>query len=268
MRPGRLPGSGRKQSRRCCRRGWVLAAVWLLAGTPAWTTYGTFVLTGPPGSGKTTILDVLRAKGFLVVEEAYTALHQQARTEGVLAGLLAAPAALHGLLGRRQRAREAALPAGTTVFLDRSLVDICYFGHLQGLPGPGGAAPEPPAPVYDLVFHLDPLPEDLFERTEVRAMTHVQAQAMNVRLADHYKRHGYRDRLVPVPFATPAQRAEFILHTIRERYRVADVVDAFTGFPAGRLNGLSPDGAAGTVPAFPCLCAPGPAPGGASALVR
>lgn len=215
-----------------------MAGCWLLACGPALAGYGKFVLTGPPGAGKTTILRELRARGFRTVDEAYTELHREACAEGTLAAFLAEPSALYQSLRSRQARLEAALPAREPVFLDRGIIDIYHFGTLKQLPGLGGDPEEQLRHAYELVFYVEPLPESLFERTAVRDLSYAQALEQNEELVGHYQQHGYRANLVRVPFGTPAQRSEFILRTIRERFRFADVIDTFAGLPAGRINAL------------------------------
>jgi predicted ATPase len=219
---------------------WLLAlgaSLWL--ALPAAAARGKFVLTGAPGSGKTTILRELAGQGWLTVPEAYTELFRRAEAQGAVDRFLADPAVLERNLMRFQLDAEAGLPAAEPVFLDRGTVDITFYSRYlnvelgEGWHRAGNANP------YDLVFHVEPLPERLYQAAGPRRETWAAARELDRGIKAHYLEQGYGSRLVPVPFAPPAQRAALVLDAVRERFRLSDAVDLLAGRSPGQLSAFA-----------------------------
>jgi predicted ATPase len=88
------------------------------------------VLSGPPCSGKTTIVDRLKADGEPVIEEAATQVIREADEAGRLPALLADQLVLQRVIfGRNKLLQAAAIAAGGFHVSDRSI--LCGLGYLD-----------------------------------------------------------------------------------------------------------------------------------------
>jgi predicted ATPase len=78
----------------------------------------------------------------------------------------------------------------------------------------------------DLVFVLDPLPEEFFKETQT--LTWAMSVKFQNYLIEQYKKTGYKT-IINVPFDTPANRAKFIERVITERFMLGNIIDCFAG---------------------------------------
>ena len=96
-----------------------------------------FVLTGGPGSGKTTLIDALRAEGFPAAEEAGRGIIRDQMAIGGTA-LHWADQKLFAelMLAWEMRSWNQALASAGPVFFDRGVPDCVGYLSLCGLPVP------------------------------------------------------------------------------------------------------------------------------------
>jgi len=95
-----------------------------------------YVLTETPGSGKTTILQVLKRKGFQVRPEAYATLFHEAKQQNLLDRFFGNPLEFRQNLMDQQLEFEADLDPSKPAFMDRGTIDIIAFGEYYNLPTP------------------------------------------------------------------------------------------------------------------------------------
>jgi len=170
-----------------------------------------FILTGAPGSGKTSILRVLAATGYPVVDEAATdvmaarlaAGDTEPWTDPIFIELIA--------LLQRERSKQPVSPGATAQVHDRSAVCTVALAHHVGHPVP---------PVLDAeiariteagyldrrVFFVRPL--GFLEPTEVRRISYEESLAFEHLHETEYQRLGFE--IVDVPVGPVAERAAAI----------------------------------------------------------
>lgn len=175
-----------------------------------------FILTGAPGSDKTSILRVLAATGYPVVEEAAT---------DVMAARLAAedaepwtdPVFIERIaLLQRHRSKEPISPGATAQVHDRSAVCTLALAHHLGHPVPPVLEAEiaqiTGARYFDRrVFFVRPLGS--LKPTEVRRISYRESLAFEHRHEIEYQRLGFE--IVDVPVGPVAARAAAIDAHIR-----------------------------------------------------
>ncbi len=170
-------------------------------------TYGRYVFTGGPCVGKSTLIQILEDRGFPVVREVATEI----LVEGD-------PSLMpwnnrynfqHEALKRQLRAEAAVRSEGKPVFLDRGVLDGIAYDKVLGVPLPNFLS-SLRGPGYDVVFVFDELP--IWEDNGVRYEDSGFTRILNPAMEQVYERNG--NRIVRVPFATPAQRVDFVLDTI------------------------------------------------------
>lgn len=179
------------------------------------------VLTGGPGTGKSTTLDELARRGYTVLPEAARAVIDEQRR----AGSPYVPwttddadyAHFQSLIVERQLAQERAAPEGL-VFLDRGLPDVIPFYEGRGIvPPPIVTAPGR----YEQVFLLEPLPPEHYRTDAVRRETVEEARALQQTHRDAYTCLGYEPVVVPSLVAgrllSPGERADYLLACCSER---------------------------------------------------
>ena len=167
-----------------------------------------YVLTGGPGIGKTTVLELLATRGYAIVPEAarYVIEEEQAKDGDALPWK--DNAKFQKLVMERQLVLESKLTTDTA-FLDRGIVDGDGYCAYFKISSPEGMR-EQGKGRYEKVFILDRLPE--YKNDTARLENPEEAKQIHQDVIDAYVRFGYEPIMVPV--LPPQERLEFILAKI------------------------------------------------------
>ncbi|HEY4482760.1 MAG TPA: ATP-binding protein [Candidatus Paceibacterota bacterium] len=167
-----------------------------------------YVLTGGPGIGKTTLIELLMQKGYSIVPEAARMIIEEEKLKGSDALPNRDIAKFQELVAVRQLELEAAAK-GEVVFCDRSIIDGYGYCKLANVP--------PPKQLEDLdkgryykIFLLAPL--NYYETDNSRFEHSAHAMAIHKAIIEAYKEVGYE--LIDVPVLAPNERVEFILKNL------------------------------------------------------
>lgn len=169
-----------------------------------------YVITGAPCSGKTSVIEGLSRRGWIVVPEAARAyidsqLNLGYTLEEIKSDILSFEQ--HILYAKVKI--EKGLSKTQAVFLDRAIPDSIAYFQLEGLDWT-----EPLAYSrmfrYKKIFLFDQL---AFEKDAVRSENHVQAEHIESLLEQCYRDLGYP--IMRVPALPIDQRIEFVLAHIR-----------------------------------------------------
>ncbi|MDT3381933.1 AAA family ATPase [Labrys portucalensis] len=173
------------------------------------------VVTGGPGSGKTTLMSALAAEGVRTMPEAGRGIIQ----DQIIIGGDALPWADRAVFANLMLAadmrsyREAQAFEGLVVF-DRGIPDVIGYLHLCGLP-----VPEPARRAAALcryrrqVFIAPPWPA-IYAGDAERKQSLEEAEATHAAMVDVYTRLDYE--LVPLPLLPVAERAAFVLRVLEQ----------------------------------------------------
>jgi predicted ATPase len=171
------------------------------------------VVTGGPGSGKSTLIDALAAAGVATSAEVGRAIIR----EELAAGGTALPWRDHRAFADRMIEREIAahqdaLASGRTVVLDRGAPDVIGFLRVSGL----GVPPEIDSAArtyrYNSRVFIAPWWAEIFTTDAERKQTPEEARATFAVMVETYRHYGYR--LVELPRAPVSTRVAFIREAI------------------------------------------------------
>lgn len=166
-----------------------------------------YVITGGPSSGKTTTVNILKARGYITtIEHARHFLDTQRVAGRTVAEIRSNQATFQRGVLDMQIAQEASLDPDTLVFLDRALPDALAYYRFLDLPPDDRLTEALASVLYRKVFLLDLLPliSD-YARTEDEAAQ----KRIHALLRDVYEELGYRVEAVPP--LRPEERADYIL---------------------------------------------------------
>jgi predicted ATPase len=172
-----------------------------------------YVITGGPGSGKTTLIDELRRLGYATSLEAGRAIIQdQQQIGGDAVPWRDARAFAELMLSWELRSYRTALATDEPVFFDRGIPDVIGYLRLIGL-----ALPEHFANAARLfryqpcVFIAPPWPE-IFTADAERRQTFDEAVRTYEAMVRTYSSYGYI--LIELPRTSPAGRLQFVLERL------------------------------------------------------
>ena len=169
-----------------------------------------YVITGGPGSGKTTTVNILNKRGYMTtIEHARHYIDSQRITGKSVEEIRANQLAFQrGVLDMQVR-EEKALPKNTIVFLDRAIPDALAYYRFQDLPEDENLQKALREASYKKVFILNPLPLiNDYARTEDEAAQ----KRIHALLTDVYESLGFP--VMHVPPLPPEGRADFILRNL------------------------------------------------------
>ncbi|WP_435165505.1 AAA family ATPase [Falsirhodobacter sp. 1013] len=173
-----------------------------------------FVVTGGPGSGKSTLIDALRDRGFASMPEAGRAIIQ----DQVKIGGTALPWADKGtfaelMLGWELRSWHEASAFERPVFMDRGIPDVVGYLTLCGLHVPAHAEVAAKTYRYNRMVFIAPYWEAIFGQDAERKQDQEEAKATGRVMADTYARFGYH--LVELPKVSVDERVAFVMDHLK-----------------------------------------------------
>ncbi|ANW96795.1 hypothetical protein AXE80_11125 [Wenyingzhuangia fucanilytica] len=168
------------------------------------------VLTGAPGTGKTTVLNLLRAKGHFCMEEVSREIIQEAERMGSKKLFLSQPILFSKIvLGKRIiQYQQATNSEKTHCFFDRGMPDITAYLNSIHTPVEETFKQSNKKYIYDTVFIFPPW-EQIYTNDAERFETYEEALAIHKEIVEEYKKT--HQNIIVVPKGTPKERLKFIL---------------------------------------------------------
>jgi len=171
------------------------------------------IITGGPGTGKTTLIQELKRRQYQVVEEIATIIIKRELEAGREHPTIDRDKFEQEIMNE-QLSAELSLNSRKISFLDRGVVDGLIYYELDGLEVPQALVDHANTAHYDAVFFLDYL--EFYEQTEVRTEPFDVAMKNHKLLKRTYEDFGYADKIIDVPALEIEKRVDFVLDKILE----------------------------------------------------
>jgi predicted ATPase len=182
------------------------------------------ILTGGPGAGKTTVLEALRARGYVCVDEAARAILKEQAAIGGNATHDGDQVRYRDLtLERSIAAFEAVAEQSAPVFFDRGIPELARYAVPDDEPTPDHVAEAIERYRYAPVVFIFPPWREIYRHDEERKHSFAHAEWVVGATEAAYRAAGYD--LVEVPRVSVDRRADFIL---------AHVENVNSGLPPGK----------------------------------
>lgn len=171
------------------------------------------VITGGPGTGKSSIINTLAKRGFSCLEEVSRQITLEAQEQGISQLFLENPLLFSEriFIGRKQQYIDAETLTEKLVFFDRGIPDVLAYMDYIGDTYPEHFIEACQKHQYDYVFILKPW-QDIYTSDNERYENFEQALEIHEHLLSTYQKYDYH--LLDVPFDTVDNRTDHILKTL------------------------------------------------------
>ncbi len=172
------------------------------------------VLTGAPGTGKSTVIKELEKRDKCCMHEISRDVILEARKSGTEQMFLKEPLLFSELLlkGRLEQYKEAENLKEKFVFFDRGIPDVHAYMNYIGMDYPEKYEKISKENRYDFVFLMPPW-EEIYITDNERYESFEQALAIHNHLLRTYESLNYA--VVEVPKGTISERTDYILRVIK-----------------------------------------------------
>lgn len=172
-----------------------------------------FVITGGPGSGKSTLIEALRSAGYdTIAEGARTIIQEQVAIGGHALPWIDASLFAELMLMWDIRSYRGARKLNGPVFFDRGVPDVVGYLELMKLPVPGYFRAAVAQFRYNQHVFIAPPWQEIFTQDRERKQDFAEAvrtyEAMRCYIGAGYK-------LIELPRVSLEERVQFVLQTIR-----------------------------------------------------
>ena len=172
-----------------------------------------FVLTGGPGSGKTSLIEALAVAGVATSPEVGRAIiREEMATGGTALPWADERAFAERMVVREIAAHAEALASGGTVVLDRGVPDVVGFLRVSGLPVPPHIDAAARTCRYNRHVFIAPYWDAIYTTDAERKQTPAVAEATHAVMAETYRDYGYE--LIELPRVPVSERVDFIFDRI------------------------------------------------------
>ena len=172
------------------------------------------VITGGPGTGKSTVINELIRRGYAAMPEVSREVIREAKEQGIDQLFLTDPLLFSRKLiqGRERQYVEAEKLDKNPVFFDRGIPDVPAYMRYSKTPVPEAFMELSRKYRYNNPVFIMPPWEDIYVNDFERYESFNQAQLIHNRLVNMYMELEYF--LIFVPFGTVEKRADFILEVL------------------------------------------------------
>ncbi len=172
------------------------------------------VVTGGPGSGKSTLIDALERVGFGRTIEAGRGIIQDQVAIGGRALPWVDPALFaEMMLALEMRSYRAAEQQAGIIFFDRGVPDVAGYLRLMKLPVPESVEKAVATFRYNSRVLIAPPWEEIFQQDRERKQDFAEAVRTSEVLAETYTKYGYE--LVELPRLSVEERLRFVRESMR-----------------------------------------------------
>jgi len=172
------------------------------------------VISGGPGSGKTTLINHLEKKGHSCMHEISRAVTQKAQEDGIEQLFLENPILFSQKLleGRLKQYRDAFHFEDSFLFYDRGMPDVTAYMDYINSHYPINFSETCNSYRYDAVFLLPPW-EAIYEQDNERYESFAQAEKLYHFLLKGYQKYDYN--VLEVPTGTIEDRTSYMLEHLK-----------------------------------------------------
>ena len=175
---------------------------------------GFFILTGGPGSGKTTVLTKLAEMGYLTVEETgRKIIRNQMKICGTAVPWEDAERYARLMFLQSVMDFEQLRHIDKPCFFDRGIIVILGYSRLEKIPVTPELEEAAGKYRYNKKVFLFPFWEEIYRTDAERRQSHGKAEDTFHMMKAVYQEYGYQ--AVTVPCLSPEERAEWIIEEIR-----------------------------------------------------
>lgn len=168
-----------------------------------------FIVTGGPGSGKTSLIGALARQGFRSMPEAGRAIiRDQVRIGGPSLPWADRSMFAELMLGWELRSWHEARALDGPVLMDRGIPDVIGYLTLCGLPAPAHVEAAASLYPYNKRVFIAPFWDAIFTQDSERRQDRQEAEATGRVMAQTYARLGYQT--IELPRTSLEDRADFV----------------------------------------------------------
>lgn len=171
------------------------------------------VITGGPGTGKSTLINDLIRRDFNCMPEISRQVTIEAKKKGIDQLFLKTPLLFSQLIleGREKQFLKASKENADVIFFDRGIPDVHGYMNYLGVDYPKNYLESSTKNRYQYIFMLPPW-EEIYLEDEVRYESFEQSVAIHNHLKKTYQKLDYT--IIEVPIGTIEKRIRFILNSI------------------------------------------------------
>lgn len=167
------------------------------------------ILTGAPGTGKTSLLAYLRSLGYSGVDESARAiLEEQLKVDGPALPAKSPERFVEAMLERKIEDFESSKESVSPIFFDRGIPDLIAYAVRFGV-CPERAKEASRAHLYNKKVFILPVWKEIFVNDSLRKLSFEQSEEFHDSILEAYQHAGYD--LIETPRRSIAARADFIL---------------------------------------------------------
>ena len=175
------------------------------------------MITGGPGTGKTSIIEGLEERGFTCFHEIIREMTSKAKKEGDTSSFTSNPLVFVDdafqfnkdlLYGRAKHYKDSLSLKEPTIFFDRGIPDVLAYMDFFGQPYSEEFLEVCESNLYDTIFLLPPWQEIYISDNE-RLESYEEAEKIDAALHNTYTHFGYHP--IHVPKKPVSERVDFIL---------------------------------------------------------